>query len=111
MVNRTAWDSLPADLQAIVEISCQAINQDMVAEYTNGNAIALQQLMDDPDVELRRFPDEVLARLKEITDEVVAEWIAEDPKAAKVFKSFDAFRQRSIPFQRISERAFMETRR
>ncbi len=111
IVNRTAWDSLPADLQAIVEISCQAINQDMVAEYTNGNAIALQRLMDDPDVELRRFPDEVLARLKEITDEVVAEWIVADPKAAKIFESFDAFRKRSIPFQRISEQAFMETRK
>ncbi len=110
MVNRTAWDSLPADLQAIVDISCQAINQDMTAEYTNGNSIALQQLLEDPDVELRQFPQAVLERLKSITDEVVAEWVAEDPKAAKIYESFNAFRERSTLNQRISEQAFLETR-
>jgi TRAP-type mannitol/chloroaromatic compound transport system substrate-binding protein len=110
MVNRTAWDSLPDDLKAIVDISCQAINQDMTAEYTNGNANALQQLIEDPNVELRQFPKEVLERLKSITDDVVAEWVAADPKAAKIYESFDAFRQKSILNQRISEQAFLETR-
>ncbi len=110
MVNRTAWDSLPDDLKAIVDISCQAINQDMTAEYTNGNANALQQLIKDPNVELRQFPKEVLEHLKSITDEVVAEWVAADPKAAKIYESFDAFRQKSILNQRITEQAFLETR-
>jgi TRAP-type mannitol/chloroaromatic compound transport system substrate-binding protein len=110
MVNREAWDSLPEDLQSIISTSCQAINCDMVAEYVHGNAVALHQLKQDPNIELRPFPKEVLQHLKEITDEIVAEWVAADPKAAKIFESFDAFRKISEPNMRISEQAFLETR-
>jgi len=110
VVHKAAWDSLPDDLKAIVDIACQSINQDMVAEYTHGNAIALQQLIADPDVELRPFPKEVLDRFKAITNNIIEEWVAEDPKAAKIYASFNAFREKSIMNQRISEQAFLETR-
>ena len=110
MVNKTAWESLPADLQSIVETSCQAINCDMNAEYTHGNAVSLAQLAEDPNVELRAFPQEVLQNLKSITDDIIAEWVARDPAAAKIYESFDAFRQISKRNQQISEQAFLETR-
>ena len=111
IINKDAWASLPADLQAIVEITCQAITTDMVAEYTHGNAYALQQLIDDPDVELRLFPQEVLDFLKSITDEIVAEWIAKDPAAAKIAESYYAFLAKSEYGQRVTEQAYLETRR
>ncbi len=110
IINKDAWETLPADLQAIVEITCQAITTDMVAEYTHGNAYALQQLIDDPDVELRTFPQEVLDLLKSITDDVVAEWLARDPAAAKIAESYYAFLAKSEYGQRVTEQAYLETR-
>jgi len=110
IINQDAWASLPADLQAIVEITCQAITTDMVAEYTHGNAYALQQLIDDPDVELRKFPQEVVDFLKSITDDIVAEWIAKDPAAAKIAESYYAFLSKSEYGQRVTEQAYLETR-
>jgi len=110
IINQDAWASLPADLQAIVEITCQAITTDMVAEYTHGNAYALQQLIDDPDVELRAFPQEVVDFLKSITDDIVAEWIAEDPAAAKIAESYYAFLDKSEFGKRGTEPAYLETR-
>ena len=110
-VNRQAWDSLPADLQAIIGIACQAVTTDMQAEYTHGNAVALEQLMQDPDVELRQFPDEVLQYLKGIAQEIVEEMVAEDPMAAKIYESWSSFLAKSIPNQRITEQAFLATRR
>jgi TRAP-type mannitol/chloroaromatic compound transport system substrate-binding protein len=110
IVNDAAWDSLPPDLQAIVETSCQAINLDMCAEYIHGNADALQQLVADPNVELRKFPDDVLAYLQEISIEVIDELVASDPASAKIFASYDAFRKKSILNQRVSEQAFLDTR-
>jgi TRAP-type mannitol/chloroaromatic compound transport system substrate-binding protein len=82
----------------------------VAAEYTNGNANALRQLMEDPNVELRRFPDDVIAHLKSISEQVIRELVERDPAAAKIFASFDAFRRASTPNQRISEQAFLETR-
>jgi TRAP-type mannitol/chloroaromatic compound transport system substrate-binding protein len=110
MVNTEAWNSLPPDLQAIVETTCQAITTDMVAEYTHGNAYALQQLIDDPDVELRKFPQEVLDLLKSITEELVAEWVAKDPAAKKIADSYYAFLAKSAYGQKVTEQAYLETR-
>jgi TRAP-type mannitol/chloroaromatic compound transport system substrate-binding protein len=107
IVNQDAWDALPPDLKAIVETSAQAINLDVAAEYTNGNANALRQLMDDSTVELRRFPDDVIAHLKSISEAVIRELVERDPAAAKIFASFDAFRRVSTPNQRVSEQAFL----
>jgi len=110
IVNQDAWDALPPDLQKIVELANMAVNVDMQAEYTHGNALALQQLMNDPNVELRRLPDEVLDRFAELTVEVLEESAAADPAFAKVKNSFDEFRSLSIPNQRIGKAAFLATR-
>src|SRR5690606_11503809 len=71
LVNKHAWDSLPEDLQEIVMTACQAANVDMQAEFTHGNAMALAQLRDDPNVEILQLPDDVLSLLKRLSFEVV----------------------------------------
>jgi TRAP-type mannitol/chloroaromatic compound transport system substrate-binding protein len=83
----------------------------MQAEYTHGNAVALEQLMKDPDVELRQFPDEVMQHLKSIAREIVEEMAANDPMADKIYRSWSSFLEQSIPNSRITEHAFLATRR
>ncbi len=110
IVNKEAWDSLPDDLKAIVEITAQAINCDMLAEYVHGNTMALKNLAGNPDVDVRRFPAEVLALLREIADEVVQEMVAKDPAAARIYESFSQYREAAAEWQHISEQAILETR-
>ena len=109
-VNKDAWDELPADLQEIVASVCQAINVDMMAEYTWGNAVALEQLKQDPDVEIRRLPDDVLRLLRDLSREVIEELSARDEWAARIQASFDAFQKISVPNQLVGEQAYMEAR-
>jgi TRAP-type mannitol/chloroaromatic compound transport system substrate-binding protein len=110
MINMDAWASLPPDLQAIVETSCQAITTDMIAEYTHGNAVALRQLKDDPQVEVRPFPDEVLRLLKSHTHDIVEEMSAIDPAWKKIADSYYAFIEKSTDNQRATEWANLKTR-
>jgi TRAP-type mannitol/chloroaromatic compound transport system substrate-binding protein len=110
IINKDAWGSLPADLQAIVEITCQSITTDMAAEYTNGNANSLQQILADPNIELRPFPDKVLQHLKAITAEVVAEIMEADPASKKIGKAFYEYLAKVEANSNISERAFLNTR-
>jgi len=110
IINKEAWESLPPDLQAIVETSCQAITTDMVAEYTHGNAQAMKQLNEDPNVELRQFPQEVLGLLEEITREVVAEISEGDELAKRIEDSYYAFLEISRKAQRVTEQAYLNTR-
>ena len=110
MINRDAWESLPEDLQAIVRVACQATTLDMISEFMARNATALNQLRSEEGVEVRAFPDDVLAELKELTFTVVEELAAEDPVVAKVWASYRQFMEMSQPWQAISEQAYLSTR-
>ncbi len=109
-INRDAFRALPDDLQSIVTNASRVANQDMLAEYTARNNQALKSLVEEHRVDLRKFPNEVLAKLKAISDEVVAEAAAKDPLSRKVYESFVSFRDQAKAWHDISERAYMNAR-
>ena len=109
-INREAFDSLPADLQSIVLNAARVANQDMLAEYNARNNAALRTLVEEHGVEIRRFPDEVLARLRQLSEEVVAEIADRDPLSRKVYESYQRFRTEAIHWSDISERAYLNAR-
>jgi TRAP-type mannitol/chloroaromatic compound transport system substrate-binding protein len=109
-INKKAFEVLPEDLQSIVLNACRVAHQDMLAEYTARNNAALQTLVEKHKVELRRFPDEVLERLRNLSDQVVTELTESDPMSKKVFESFSKFREQAIAWHNISERAYLNAR-
>jgi TRAP-type mannitol/chloroaromatic compound transport system substrate-binding protein len=109
-VNLDAWNSLPEDLQEIIGTVCQAINVDMMADHTWGNAVALKQLKEDPNVELRRLPDDVLKLLRQYSQEALDELSANDEWAARIQASFNDFQNMAIPYHEISEMAYLNAR-
>ena len=109
-INQEAFDTLPKDLQFIVLNACRIANQDMLAEYTARNNAALQTLVTKHKVDLRRFPDDVLKKIKRLADEVVAEVAAKDAMSKKVYESFSKFRKQAIAWQNVSERAYLNAR-
>ena len=110
IINQEAWNTLPEDLQAIVEVACQATNLDMTSEYMARNANSLRQLEEDPTVEILRFPEPVLANLKTLTYQVIEGLAANDDRVARVWASYRAFLDESATWQRVSEQAYLETR-
>ena len=110
MINKQAFDALPEDLQHIVRNAARVANQDMLSEYVARNNQALQALKNEHGVDVRRLPDEVLARLRELSDQVVAELVEKDPNARKVFESFSSFRDQVVEWDDISERAYLNAR-
>ena len=110
IVNKTAFEKLPTDLKAIVRTAARDANQDMLDEYTARNNRALRELVEQHGVQLKRLPDEVLAYLKQINTEILEETAAEDPQFNRVYRAFREFEQQVIPYHRISEEAYYQTR-
>jgi TRAP-type mannitol/chloroaromatic compound transport system substrate-binding protein len=110
MVNKEAFESLPPDLQAIVETAAEAANQKMLDEYTAHNNAALKQLVEEHGVELRRLPDDVLAALYRYSEEVLRELAESDEFARRAYESMTAFRAEAMAYHRISEQAYYEVR-
>ncbi|WP_343351771.1 TRAP transporter substrate-binding protein [Pseudomonas sediminis] len=102
-VNIKAWETLPADLQAIVRAAARDVNGDMLDDYNAKNMEAMEQLKADG-VEVRRLPDEVLARLKEVAAEVVDASAAADPAATKVWEHQKAYLKRLYEYAESNEK-------
>ena len=109
-VNKAAFESLSDDLQAIVETAARAANQNMLDEYTAKNYGALQTLVDEHGVKLRKFPDDVLRSLKKASDEVLEELVAGDPFARRVYESYSTFAEGAARYHRITEQAYLNAR-
>jgi len=110
LINKRAWDSLPPDLQAMLEAATRMINDDMLAEFTARNTSALKTLIEQHNVQLRRLPDDVLERLKEISATVVAESAQSNDLARRIHASYTEFLEQVTEYHAISEQAYINAR-
>ncbi|CAM3486433.1 TRAP transporter substrate-binding protein [Halomonas lysinitropha] len=110
IINEEAMAALPADLQAILRTAVRDINADVLDEYTARNNDALETLVNEHGVELRRLPDDVLARAKEHSAEVVAELAEDSEMAGKIHDSYRAFQEKVVNYHTISEQAYYNAR-
>ena len=111
IVNKEAYASLPADLQAIVENAARAVNQDMLDEYTARNNTALIELVETHGVELRKLPDDVVAQLRRLSEDVVAELAQDNDISRRIAESVKAFQEQAKAYHGISEEAYYEARK
>jgi TRAP-type mannitol/chloroaromatic compound transport system substrate-binding protein len=110
IVNKSAYESLPRDLQKIITVAARAANQDMLDGYTAQNNAALKTLVEEQGVQLRRLPDDVLQRLYEISMQIYAEQSAQDPLFAKIYASYRDFLEDAREYHKISEHTYYDIR-
>jgi len=105
-VNKAKYDSLPADLQQIIESAAMRSNLWMLSTFEAKNNIYLQKLINEHNVQLKKFPDAVLAKFKEYSEEVISEVTSKDPMSMKVYESFSKFQKNVNAWAQISEIPF-----
>jgi TRAP-type mannitol/chloroaromatic compound transport system substrate-binding protein len=106
-INERAWNSLSDDLKAIIENAAAAENVRMLSEMEQKNMAALQELLAREGVQVHKFPDDVLSKLKTLTDETLSEEAASDPKFKRIYEAFEAFRQQNNAWSDLSENAYL----
>ena len=110
IVNLDAWNSLPPDLQAILEGAAAAANSSMTNEFSARNASALNTLINEHGVDVRPFPEDVINRLREISEEVIMETRNENDLSRRIVDSFVEFRAQMKEYQLVSDIAYAEIR-
>ncbi|HSA82108.1 MAG TPA: TRAP transporter substrate-binding protein [Geminicoccaceae bacterium] len=91
LVNRRAWEALPADLKAIVDAAATASAMEYHADYAFHNVVSLQPLVAEHGLKLRLFPDDVIAALGRTALEVLAEFGERTPLTRRIHASYMAF--------------------
>ncbi|WP_443191002.1 TRAP transporter substrate-binding protein [Pseudomonas indica] len=103
LINQKAYDSLPADLQAILTEAARAATQDMLDDYVYNNALALDELKKQGTL-LKRFPDEVLAAMRDESEKVLGELAAQSDLNGRIWASMQAFQAQVTPMHQLTEK-------
>jgi TRAP-type mannitol/chloroaromatic compound transport system substrate-binding protein len=103
IVNKAAWQSLPKDLQAVIENACAACDIVSYAWAQRTNAEAMVDLVSKQGVKASPLPDDVVKRLQEVTKDVLAEAAAKDATTRKVHESYMAFMKQYDTWAKQSE--------
>ena len=110
LVNDDAFESLPKDLQEVIETAARRVNQDMLDEYTKRNSEALTALTSKHGVEVRPFPKDVLAEYRRIAGEVLKAERDRSPMGRKIYESYMAFQAASRSYYQVAEDAYQAIR-
>ena len=105
MVNIKAWDALPKEYQAILEMACAEAYGWMVAKYDALNPPALKRLVANG-VKLRPFPNDVMAACYKATQEVYDGIAEKNANFKKVYEPWKKFRDEQVQWFSIAEGRF-----
>ena len=109
-VNQQAFNTLPSDLQAIVRNASRVANQNMMLEYVARNNDALVSLVNEHNVDVREFPEDVMEKLRQLSAQVVEDVAGADPFAREIYDSYQGFLAKSKAWYNLSERAYLNLR-
>ena len=105
-INKRKYDSLDKDLQVILQTAAYRLNMWTLSEFEAKNAIYLQKIKDEGEVEFRSFSPQILNKLKQITHDVLHELADGDPFIKKVYDSYSSFREVATPWAELTEKSY-----
>jgi TRAP-type mannitol/chloroaromatic compound transport system substrate-binding protein len=106
--NKKAYESLPKDLQHILDAACMESEAWVLPQFDANNGASLQTLINKHKVQVFKFPDAVLSTLRKMAEEVREEEAAKSPIAKKVNESFKKFQKVVGTWGSASEKAYYD---
>jgi TRAP-type mannitol/chloroaromatic compound transport system substrate-binding protein len=111
IINKKAWDSLPADLQQIVRSCAAETDRTMYAQWQAKDAEYFKKIQDGGQTIIKEFPAELMSQIKTISAEVLEEVAATGPLAQRIYTSFKDFQGLYENFQRHNEQSYERAQR
>lgn len=110
IINRTKWDALPSHLKAIISTAASWLNyQDSIRIVDD--AEALETLVKDHGIQLRRYPESVLKELAKVAFQIMSERASQDKLSQEVFDSIMMFRKKVSPHAEVTLKSYLTARR
>jgi TRAP-type mannitol/chloroaromatic compound transport system substrate-binding protein len=110
ILNKKLWDELPTDLKAVVENAARAEHAFALAESERMNAAALDRLINEHGVKLRRFPADIEARTRQTAAEVLESFARAGGIDARIHASYTAMQAGLRTWSAVSAQSFLEAR-
>ena len=99
LFNKKKYESLPADLKAIIDYAVEASSADMSWKAIDRYSKDYIELQTKDKVKFYKTPDSVLKKQLDIWDQIVEKKSAENPQFAKIYASMKEFANRAVRWQ------------
>jgi TRAP-type mannitol/chloroaromatic compound transport system substrate-binding protein len=109
-VNKELWDKVSADDRNLISTVAMAEYTNSLAEFNANNAKSLQELMQDKNIEIRKFDDALIRALGKASNDVMAETANKDPLTGKIYESYSTFRKQLISWTNLADRGYLNAR-
>ena len=110
MINQKAFNTLPADLQAILETAIRITSYDIYIHFYHESAENLANIKRDyPRVQLKSFPPEVIQALYQANAKLLTQFSKKDALTAKIIASQSNYLRKSRQWTNFSDRAYYDS--
>jgi TRAP-type mannitol/chloroaromatic compound transport system substrate-binding protein len=109
-INKKLWDGLSADDRNEISTVANAEYTLSLAEFNANNAKSLEQLRQDPSIEIRKFDDSLLQALGNASGEVLVDAAHKDALTRRTYDSYISFWSRANRWADLAERGYLNAR-
>ena len=110
LINKTAFLSLPTELQLMVKGACATENMLMHAEYIANNSRAFAELKKIETLNILPYPDDILKAFFETARDTLADTAKLSDINRRIYESYERFRAQSMGYAQVADFAFMKGR-
>lgn len=108
-VNKKVYEKLPDDLKAIIETASSRVASELYAKAYFDNINFWSKMKSEfPGIEIKSFPDDVMAALKNAANEILDQEAAKDPLFKEILDSQRSFLAKAREWTKISEFAYIQ---
>ncbi|MGH1542553.1 MAG: TRAP transporter substrate-binding protein [Arenicella sp.] len=108
LINREAFNSLPEDLQDVLEVAMKVSAFEVMMELNNAHTLKLDLMLKEyPDIKIRAFPSSILREFRGKYIEIIEEMAGKDSLAKEILESIRNYRQKVRLWTRVSDQAFL----
>lgn len=110
LINKKAFDKLPAGYQVVLRTAIKAASADMFSENFDMSAQAWSKMEADfPNIKVKTFPPEVLKAMKKATDEIMAGYAAKNEDFKVVYESQKEYMGKARKWSKMSDYYYIQT--
>jgi len=102
------WNSLPEIYQEIVKTAAFEANTNMMASYDAKNPQAFQEILENSDVTVLPYPDDVMEAAADAANGIYETNAAENSDFASVYEQWSAFRDSIHPWFAVAETSYLD---
>ncbi|MGD2042894.1 MAG: ABC transporter substrate-binding protein, partial [Acidimicrobiia bacterium] len=102
------WNELPEVYQEIIKSAAYEANTSMMSSYDALNPGALQEILNNSDIQVLPFPDDVMSAAEEAAFELYDSNASENTDFASIYEHWSAFRDEIQPWFAVAETSYLD---